>query len=140
MGVPSEEELGPLPDHTKRADLELIADAMRALDGDALNAFAFSLIDANLMVQTWEDKETAAVIEAARDAGMLPTVLKLMFHTVDGSARGLVDEAVNHCLNGKDETDPASAGGWNQDELETAYAALYVARNGLTIPFGSNVQ
>lgn len=138
LPFPTEVDLGPLPNHTKMADLQLMADQMRMLKGADAAFFAYELVVKDLMRAKEED--TIAAIEMAKDAGVLEQALAAMFSTLPDTALELIEAAIKHMLEGKDETDATSVGGWNKDELETAYASLYVARGGLTIPFGSNVQ
>lgn len=138
--APTLEDLGPLPDAKSRADVQLIADAMLTIPEAARAAFAYDLVHENLMQLSFEDPETLAAIELAREAGVLAMALRAMFACDPTAADALIKSAAGHCLNGADETSAESAGGWNQSEIESVYAALYVARDGLSIPFGSNVQ
>lgn len=140
LPFPTEVDLGPLPSHTSMADLEQMASAMRYLDGADAAFFAYELVVKDLIRVTYEDAETAKAIEVAKAAGVLEQSLSVMFSVMPETVKELIETAIKHMLEGKDETDPTSVGGWNKDELETAYAALFVARRGLTVPFGSNVQ
>lgn len=132
------QDLGRLPDATNRADLEMMANAIRHLEGTGRLFFAYALVNDGLMI--WEDPQMASLVEMAKKIGALDLAMINMFERFPESAELLLSQAIDHCLNGHNKTDSRSAGGWNQRELTLAYAALFVARRGLSVPFGMQPQ
>ena len=137
MDNATEIDLGPLPDATSAADINMLSDALRSLPEARHQFMAYELVYKDLMRFTEEATQEALVF--ARENNALHTALGAMFSIFPQMATELVLQAADHCVDGKDETGEG-VGGWSQDEVESAYASLYVARNGLTIPFGTNVQ
>lgn len=137
--VLTEEELGRLPDHTSPADLALMANAINALQGPDRVFFGARLWELGLMNPILED-ETEAAINALRQLGQLGAAAMTIFTASPESLDEFIEGTVNHLTSGKDLSDERSAGGWNNEELLDVYAVLYVARRGLSIPFGANVQ
>lgn len=140
--IPSADDLGRLPDHTNPADLAMMADAIRALKGDDRLFFACEMVTQGLMEQTVEkgDEVAMMLMEQAKAMNALPKIAAMMFGSDENCLDDMIEVTAKHCTEGVDLTDEASVGGWNKTELASAYACLYVARNGLTIPFGANVQ
>lgn len=138
--TPTPDEIGHFPDHTSAADLQMMADAMLKLEGADLAFFASELIVKRLMQYASDNDAANQVLEIARETGLLVPTLSMLFTMDPESPVELVKAAAHHCVSGADTTGPTSAGGWNKEEVMSAYASLYVARKGLSVPFGANVQ
>lgn len=118
----------------------MMADAIRKLSGIDRQFFACEMVTNGLMNLRAEAPDAEIAIEAAKTMGFFSEVVKLLFTNSAEETDRMIDATIDHMLNGKDETDSTSAGGWNAQELEQAYASLFVARRGLSVPFGGNVQ
>lgn len=140
--IPTSEELGRLPDHTNPADLALMADAIRGLTGRGRLFFAVSMVTQGLMEQVIEkgDETAMMLMEQAKKMDALPVIARLMFENDEELLDDMIEVTAKHCTDGVDLTDEKSAGGWSAQEVDKAYAELYVARDCLTIPFGANEQ
>lgn len=130
--------LGPMPDVANMADVVLLAAALRELPESKHPFMAYELIHNNLM--QYQDPSVGPAVEMAREQGVLDVALGAMFRLFPQMATELVLGAADNCEGGTDQWNESSAGGWSQEELDKAYASIFVARDGLTIPFGSNVQ
>lgn len=138
--TPTPEALGRLPDHTSTADLKLMHDAILNLTGPGRLFFAVRVVELNLMAFRAENEEVQMALDFILGLGQTARLARLTFETHPEALDGMIEATADHCLNGTDPTDPTSAGGWNKDEVALAYAQLFVARRGLTVPFGANVQ
>lgn len=136
---PTADDLGKLPDHTSIADMEMMASAIRALTGEDRVFFGLEMFTKDLMFFKVE-KPIEDLFEAARMSGRMSEVLVAMWGLDPSLLDDFIEATAEHCVNGLDLTDEKSAGGWNAEECANAYASLYVARRGLSVPFGANVQ
>ena len=126
-------DLGPLPDHTNHLHLELIANAINMLEGDDKHFFAYEMVNRELM--RFPDEVTMFAIDTARAQGNLLYTMRALFHYQPELIDPMGTSTRDWLLNGTDESDSRSAGGFNEEELMTLYASLYVARMGLTVVF-----
>lgn len=131
----TEENVGEMPDYTNASDLSMMAEAINMLTGENRSFYVARLIMLDLMRFSYQDPATAAMVELARERGVLMMALAALFSKHPELVESLIEQSIEHMLNGKDETDPKSAGGWNDNELQQAYATLFVCREGLSIPF-----
>jgi len=138
--TPTPDELGRLPDHTSAADVKMMADAIRALKGQDRLFFAVRVFELDLMRLRTDNPEVQLALDLLSGLGQTARVALAMFQAYPETLDENIEATALHCEQGTDTTDPTSAGGWNKDEVALAYAQLYCARRGLSIPFGANVQ
>lgn len=128
------EMLGKMPDAKSAADVRLMSDAIRALPESKHGFMAHELVHNDLMLMT--DPATKPIVDEAKRQGVLADAMRMLAQMMPQVATEMVQQAADHCESGTDETGEG-VGGWSQEEMELAYASLFVARDGLTIPFGS---
>lgn len=138
--APTAEELGRLPDHRSAADMHMMAGAIRSLKGDDGLFFAARIVEQGLMRFGVEDPDMQAAVDMFAAIGQLGHLAVRTFREHPAMLEECLENTAQHCESGTDTTDEASAGGWNAEEVNSAYATLYVARRGLSVPFGVNVQ
>lgn len=138
------DDLGRLPDHRSTSDLQMMADAIRALTGEDRLFFAVEVMSLSIMKlrsgDEAEDSITDMLLDDARQNGKMRNIASFMFTAMPEILDDFIEVTATHCTTGTDLTDEESVGGWNAKECAQAYASLYAARNGLSIPFGANVQ
>lgn len=138
--APTPEELGRLPSHKSAADMKMMADAIRMLSGKDRLFFAIRMLELGLMRLVGDNEEEQALLDLASKSGMLGMIGANLFAVDQSMLDEFIEGTAEHCEAGKCEDDETAAGGWNASEVTCVYANLYVARRGLTIPFGANVQ
>jgi hypothetical protein len=123
-------------DHRSRTDLEALRSALSAIDaqGPKAGIVAF-LIATELMLPRGLAMKTLRLVARAKSAGdggfgPLTQALSRPF------AAPLVDDVMKQALHwlveGRDASDPASAGGWNSDELRKL--TTYLDAIGVELP------